>query len=201
MTITEALELALDIDKLTGLSRSPHNGWHYVADLEKKTGFPLHGNGSAQLQNDRGLGRLYILEKQYSSAGVRVLESVRTVGHAHHFQTHRASSIPKAVQLWLAGKPCSFCGTSNQIEVDHRDGRKEPIPDPLPAHFQALCKHCNGLKREACKACVKTGLRFDAKVLGYSKSHWIGSAVFEPREPRCRGCLWHDPIGFRGKVT
>lgn len=201
MKAIQLLEKALNIDE-RGLSRSPDNGWHYITDLEKITGLSLRGNGSAQLQNDRGLGKLYLIEKQYGSStqGARTIESVRTIGHATHHQTHRASSIPKAVRLWLAGKPCSFCGTTVQLECDHRDGRKDPLPDPLPSHFQALCKHCNGLKREACKACVKTGKRFDARVLGYRTAYTVGGELFEPRQPRCVGCLWHDPVDFRSKI-
>lgn len=191
----ELLEKALGIDKLTGCS-----AWHYVSDLEDKTGLKLRGNGSAQLQNDRGLGKLYLIEKQYSSSGARAIESVRTIGHATHYQSHRSSTIPMAVRVWLSGKPCSFCGTTTQLEADHRDGRKEPMPDPLASDFQALCKHCNALKREACKACLKSGIRFNAIVLGYRVSQWTGSLLFEPREPRCRGCLWHDPITFRSKL-
>ncbi len=191
------LEEAMQINTLTGCS-----GWHYIATLEKSTGLSLRGNGSAHLQNDRGLGKLYVIEKQYgiSTHGARTIESVRTIGHAHHHQTHRAGAIPQAVRAWLAGKPCSFCGTTAQLEVDHKDGRKDPLPDPLPADFQALCKHCNGLKREACKACAKTGIRFDAKALGYPVSQWTGSVLFEPRDPRCRGCIWHDPMTFRSKL-
>ncbi len=191
----ELLEKALGIDKLTGCS-----AWHYIADLENATGLSLRGNGSAQLQNDRGLGKLYVIDKQYSSKGARTIESVRTTGHAPHHQSHRSSPIPMAVRAWLAGKPCSFCGTTTQLEVDHKDGRKEPMPDPALSDFQALCKHCNGLKREACKACAKTGIRFNATTLGYRLSQWTGSLLFEPREPRCRGCLWHDPITFRSKL-
>lgn len=196
--IIKLLEGALQIDKLTGCS-----GWRYIADLENATGLSLRGNGSAYLQNDRGLGRLYVIEKQYgtSAYGARTIESVRTIGHAHHHQRHRGSSIPQAVRAWLAGKPCSFCGTTAQLEVDHRDGRKEPMPDPLPADFQALCKHCNGLKREACKECARSGLRFDARTLGYPISQWTGAMTFQPRDPRCRGCLWHDPIAFRTKLN
>jgi hypothetical protein len=195
LKIIELLEQALKIDKATGLS-----DWHYIAELENKTGLSLRGNGSAQLQNDRGLGRVYVLEKQYSTTGVRVLESVRTVGYAAHHQTHRAANVPEAVKKWLAGSPCSFCGTRSQIEADHRDGRKQPIANPLVDDFQALCKHCNGLKREACKACSKTELRFDARTLGYPISYTVGKATFEPRTPRCIGCLWHDPIGFRNQL-
>lgn len=197
MNVIEVLESAMEINRHTGCS-----DWHYISALEKSTGLSLRGNGSAQLQNDRGLGKLYVIEKQYGAGanGARTIESVRTIGHAHHHQSHRGSGIPKAVRAWLAGKPCSFCGTTAQLEADHRDGRKDPLPEPLPGDFQALCKHCNGLKREACKACLKSGVRFDARTLGYRVSQWTGSATFEPREPRCRGCIWHDPLAFRQRL-
>ena len=39
--------------------------WIEVKKLEKLVGFPLQGNGAAYLQNDRGLGLRYRIEKQY----------------------------------------------------------------------------------------------------------------------------------------
>jgi hypothetical protein len=98
----------------------------------------------------------------------------------------------------------SFGGnSSNKIIVDHRNGRYDDervlnTETQTKDDFQPLCNQANLQKRTHCLNCVKTGLRFDAKTLGYPKSVCEGSLKYEGT---CVGCYWHDPIRFRGSLS
>jgi len=180
-------------DKTTGTS-----DWWKIKDLEKLVGYALTGNGAADLQNDRGVGKFHTIQKQYST-NPRAIESVRLTGFAPHHQNKAATYIPQAVRKWFKGYSCAVCNTTSKIEIDHRDGNKQPIK-AITTDFQALCTHCNKVKREKCKKCKTTGLRFDAKNMGFKKSWTIGNKTFQPRTPRCKGCFWENPQDFRKKA-
>ena len=181
---------------------NPDNGvsdWFDVDDLEQSIGFPLRGNGSPYFQNDRGLGKKYMLEKQRGKGNK--LSFIRTIGFAHYHQTHRASNIPEEVRRWIeSGLPCAMCGTTANIVPDHKDGNRQPITTPNSNDYQPLCQHCNTVKREICKRCNETSKRFDATKLGYHISWIEGTAIFQPMNPRCKGCYWYSPIDFRAQL-
>jgi len=44
-----------------------------------------------------------------------------------------------------------------------------------------------------CKQCRKTGIRFDAKKLGFRVSQFEGSKEYKGS---CVGCYWHDTKAF-----
>ena len=80
---------------------------------------------------------------------------------------------------------CAMCGVrgnseNTQIEVDHKDGRKDDsrvsdLSTQAFDDFQALCKACNDKKRQICKKCKETGYRFDArKIPGNHYSFYEG---------------------------
>ena len=87
------------------------------------------------------------------------------------------------------------------IEIDHKDGRKDEFEMPEKQSFddfQPLHRNVNLAKREHCKKCKETNIRFDAKLLGYSVSQWIGT---ENYKGSCIGCFWYDPSEFNSKVS
>lgn len=170
--------------------------WYCVEELEEKVGFSLHGNGSAYIQTDRGLGLFYTIEKQYDGAS---LTHFRLTGFAPNYQKNRAKGSPSRVKK-AKREECANCGTHSNLQVDHKDGNKEPIPNPRDADYQSLCKHCNGLKREWCKKCKEGEGRYDAKRLGFPISFTQGNNTFCPKDPRCKGCYWYDPRDFRKKT-
>lgn len=96
---------------------------------------------------------------------------------------------------------CGACGNSEntQIEVDHKDGRKDdPRVSDLNTQtfddFQALCKACNDKKHQICKKCKESGYRFDAtKIPGNHYSFYEGEAEYDG----CVGCYQYDPIQYR----
>jgi len=89
-----------------------------------------------------------------------------------------------------------------KIEIDHKNGRYN---DPRVASkltqkisdFQALSRSANLSKREDCKVCENTNLRFDAKKIGYSKSFYSGGKNHNGAINGCVGCYWYDVLKFK----
>ena len=111
--------------------------------------------------------------------------------------------IRQDIRKELSKKPCPILGSSNCIEIDHKNGRyndhkvlkaeTQTIDD-----FQPLSKHANDAKRQHCKDCKKTGVRFDAKKLHFPISYTQGCAEFgDSDNPNgCLGCYWYDIEDF-----
>jgi hypothetical protein len=53
-------------------------------------------------------------------------------------------------------------------------------------------------KQYHCKQCRKTGIRFDAKLLGFSVSETEGTREYTGS---CIGCYWNDPNAFNHEVS
>lgn len=64
--------------------------------------------------------------------------------------------------------------------------------------FQPLSKAANDAKRQHCVECRETGIRFDAKRLGYSVSQVRGNGLYNGT---CVGCYCHDPIFFNREMA
>ncbi len=117
---------------------------------------------------------------------------LRGFNKLHSYSQHVKTSIKKSV----LSRPCVVLNTTHNLEVDHKDGFKafdikpENQTDGL---FQPMHKSVNDAKREHCKKCKKTKIRFDAKKLGYKKSVFKGNLNYEGT---CEGCYWHDPFRF-----
>lgn len=96
---------------------------------------------------------------------------------------------------------CGARGNSEntQIEIDHKDGRKDDLRvSDLNTQtfddFQALCKACNDKKRQICKKCKESGYRFDAtKIPGNRYPFYEGAIEYDG----CVGCYQYDPIQYR----
>ena len=182
------IEQALNPDPNTGFS-----DYKTFKELSDIVGFALNGNGAAHIQDDRGLGTKYELSKLYGENGKKELLAVRTIGFTNNVTYNK---IPKKARINLTNKPCAFCGTHNNLEIDHKNGRKDTDSTKIK-DFQSLCTHCNKIKRERCKACKKTGVRFDAKTLGYNISYIKGTKYYNPMYEGCEGCYLYDVEAFR----
>jgi hypothetical protein len=115
--------------------------------------------------------------------------------------------ISESVRKELEGNPCAHTGfkgtTNNSMVIDHKNGRYDDervlnVETQTPDDFQCLCNQANLQKRSDCLDCVKTGNRFDAKMLGYSVSQIEGT---EKYEGTCNGCYWADCIKFKQKIS
>ena len=103
----------------------------------------------------------------------------------------------------IKGMNCLVLGTSTP-EVDHKNGRKNNkkvmnTKTQEVTDFQPLSKAANDAKRQHCKKCKETNIRYDAKNLKYSKSFTVGTLNYET-DTGCTGCYWYDIEDFKSKI-
>ena len=91
---------------------------------------------------------------------------------------------------------------NTKIEIDHKDGRKNDerissLEGQKIEDFQPLCKAANDVKRQICKECKKTNIRWDAKnIKGNPYSYYEGNEKYT-EELGCKGCYQYDPVEYR----
>lgn len=144
----------------------------------------------------RGLKGKY----KYVTSGKQSNWSIQLTGFDNDYSNR---SIRKDIYDEIRNKKCVHTGfrgtTQNGIECDHKNGRYDDINALNPSKqnindFQPLCRQANLQKRSDCKTCVNTGIKFNAKDLGYNKSVVFGDLKFDGS---CLGCYWFDPIEFK----
>jgi hypothetical protein len=107
-------------------------------------------------------------------------------------------TINPTIRKKVIQESCVHCGSSSIIECDHKNGRyNDPrvndIKTQLETDFQPTCKHCNDLKRQHCKKCKETNIRFDGRKTKLGKafnvSYTKGNKTYQDT---CKGCYWYD---------
>lgn len=156
-------------------------------------------NGAGWSRNDGPFGRKYKIERDKSLTRGNRTDAIRTVGFAEvdPYTSHINPEIKKEIQ----SRRCVVLGTSKP-EVDHKNGMKNEDrvmlnEDQRLSDFQPLSKAANDAKRQYCKECKSTGIRYDAKLLGYPMSYYEGVAHHNHEEDACVGCYWYDPLEFK----
>ncbi len=189
----EKLFLELASPDANGCSR-----WVNVSEFTGKYYDLKFGNGASWARKESSLAKKYIIEFDKSTTTGNGIDRIRLVGlnNGTHSQ-HIRADIKKAIK----GQRCVVLGTSNP-EVDHKNGMKNEDrvmqnQEQRLEDFQPLSKAANDAKRQFCKECKRTGLRYDAKLLGYPISFYSGVQVHNNEENACVGCFWYDPIEFR----
>ena len=159
----------------------------------------------AQIRQRRLLGRKestlakkYIIEFDKSITPGNGIDRIRLNGfNDNDFSQHINAEIKRTIK----SRRCVVLGTSNP-EVDHKNGMKNESrvmrnENQRLSDFQPLSKAANDAKRQFCKECRRTGIRFDAKLLGYPMSHYAGGKTHNFEEDACVGCYWYDPLEFK----
>jgi len=155
------------------------------------------GHGGDFCRTDGSLGKKYLIN--------RIKEKNTIIGvQLMGFNTKRKieKQIRKDIIKEIKSRKCAVLHISN-VEVDHKDGHLDDYENFKPENqkteqFQPLSKSVNCAKRQHCKKCRETKQRFDATVLGFSKSCWIGNGVYRGS---CVGCYWHDIRKFNKKIS
>lgn len=193
MTKIELFEELAQVDK-NGCSR-----WVNVTEfVGKYQGLQLL-NGAGWSRDDGPFGRKYLIERNKKLTPGNKTDAIRTVG----FNTGKSYSsyIDPAIKSIVQSKRCVILGTSGP-EVDHKNGMKNEDrvmrnENQRLEDFQPLSKAANDAKRQFCKECKQTGIRYDAKLLGYPMSYYSGGAKHGNEENACIGCYWYDPLEFK----
>lgn len=193
------------IELFEELAQPDENGcsrWVFVTEfVGKYQGLQLL-NGSGWARDDGTFGKKYIIERDRSITPGNKIDAIRTVGFNNgDYSQHIRADIKRAIKA----RRCVVLGTSNP-EVDHKNGMKNEDrvmrnEDQRLEDFQPLSKAANDAKRQFCKECRKSGIRYDAKLLGYPMSYYQGGANHNGEEDACIGCYWYDPLEFKKHLT
>ena len=192
MTKTELfLELAKPDEN--GVSR-----WVSVSEFVGEFSELKFGNGASWARKESTLAKQYIVEFDKSITPGNGIDRIRVNGFNNgEYSQHIRQDIKKTI----CSQRCVVLGTSNP-ECDHKNGRKNEDrvmknEEQKLSDFQPLSKAANDAKRQFCKECKQTGIRYDAKLLGYPMSYYKGDAYHNGNEDGCEGCYWYDPLGFK----
>lgn len=156
------------------------------------------GNGASWARKESTLAKKFIIEFDKSVTPGNGIDRIRLNGfNDSDYSQHIRADIKRAIKA----RRCVVLGTSNP-EVDHKNGMKNEDrvmrnKDQRLEDFQPLSKAANDAKRQYCKECIRTGIRFDAKKLGYPMSYSKGAATHNHEEDACIGCYWYDPLEFK----
>lgn len=192
MTKTE-LFLKLAAPDKNGVSR-----WVYVSEFVGEYADLTFGNGASWARKESTLAKKYNVEFYKKDTPGNSIDRIRLNGFNNgDYSQHINASIKREIK----SRRCVVLGTSNP-EVDHKNGMKNEArvmknEAQRLSDFQALSKAANDAKRQFCKECMRTGIRYDAKQLGYPMSYYKGGVKHNNEENACIGCYWYDPIEFR----
>ncbi|MBX7171585.1 MAG: hypothetical protein K1X72_11560 [Pyrinomonadaceae bacterium] len=182
------------------LAQPDENGvsrWVSVTEFVERYASLKFGNGADWARSDGSLAKKYHLERDSSQTVGNSVDRIRLNG----FRNDDSSNQVRAdLKREIKKRRCVILGTSNP-EADHKDGRKDNsrvmnLKTQVLDDFQPLSKAANDAKRQICKECKATDIRFDAKRLGYPISVTKGSLNYE-ESVGCDGCFWYDPLDFR----
>lgn len=158
-------------EELAGIDENGCSRWVSVDEfVGKYQGLQLL-NGAGWSRDDGTFGKKYIIERDKSITPGNKTDAIRTVGFNNgDYSQHIRADIKRQIQ----SQRCVILGTSNP-EVDHKNGMKNEDrvmrnEDQKLSDFQPLSKAANDAKRQFCKECIRTGIRYDAKNLGYPES-------------------------------
>lgn len=157
-------------------------------------GFRL-GNGGSWCREDGPLKKFNIIRTKKGNK----IYSIRLDGFNKNYKDRK---IRPDIRTKIVKSPCAILHINSNIECDHKDGmyddnRVSDVKTQEVSDFQPLSKAANGAKRTHCKNCIKSGKRFDAKLLGYSESYTEGSESTKS----CSGCYWYDPHKFNSLIS
>lgn len=196
MTKTE-LFIQLAQPSSNGVSR-----WVSVSEFVGEYACLTFGNGASWARKESTLAKKYVIEFDKSISSGNGIDRIRLNGFNNgDYSQYIRADIKKAIKA----KRCVVLGTSNP-EVDHKNGMKNEgrvmrNENQCLEDFQPLSKAANDAKRQFCKECRQTGIRYDAKLLGYPISYYSGVAEHHNEENACIGCYWYDPIEFKKHLT
>jgi len=118
--------------------------------------------------------------------------------------------IRKDIIDYYKYKKCVHCGTSHNIEIDHKNGlyndsRVLNLKTQNLDDFQPLCRHCNQIKRQSIIKMKNSNKRQSIKEIPIFENCKIdfteGDESFDITEPNTLiGTYWYDPIDFVKKI-
>lgn len=118
-------------------------------------------------------------------------------------------AIRSDIRAHFANKRCLTCGDS-KIEIDHKNGlynnpRVNCTATQTIDDFQALCKHCNDMKRQTYVWQKKNSKRYPAsniQMVSHLGIDYVeGDETYDSDDPNTMvGTYWYDPEEFLKQV-
>lgn len=187
-------------DPRTGVSR-----WVSVNEFVGEYASLVLGNGFSWGRASSPLQKKYVVKVDKKITPGNSIDAIKLDGYKKDESFSQA--IRSDIKEIIRRQKCvmlGVCGTSENtsIEVDHKDGRKTDmrVSDMATQRledFQPLCKAANDIKRQACKECKASGIRWDAKnIEGNPVSYYKGGVEYTS-ELGCVGCYLYDPVEYR----
>lgn len=179
--------------------------WVSVNEFTGKYAVLQLGNGGSWCRASSSLAKKYIVEFEKGQTKGNSIDAIRLNGHKK--ETTFNQNIRKDIKDYYKTQRCvmlGVCGFSEntKIEIDHKDGRKEDwrVSNPVTQQitdFQPLCKAANDVKRQICKECKQTGLRWNAQnIKGNPYPFYEGNEIYTD-DLGCKGCYQYDPVEYR----
>ncbi|GAA8992011.1 hypothetical protein BTM273_13110 [Helicobacter pylori] len=151
--------------------------------IRKYQGLQL-GNGGSWCRSNSSLAKEFKLEFDKRQTLGNSIDRIRLNGYNTRCVFNQ--SIRQDIKNYYSQQCCTMCGASGnsentQIEIDHKDGRKD---DPRVSDSNT----------QTFDECKESGYRFDAtKIPGNYYSFYEGEAEYDG----CVGCYQYDPIQYR----
>lgn len=187
------------------LAQPDENGvsrWVNVTEFVGEYACLTFGNGASWARKESTLAKKYVIEFDKGITSGNGIDRVRLNGFNNgDYSQYIRADIKRAIKA----RRCVVLGTSKP-EVDHKNGMKNEgrvmrNEEQRLEDFQPLSKAANDAKRQFCKECRSSGIRYDAKQLGYPISYYSGGAEHHNEENACIGCYWYDPLEFKKHLT
>ena len=184
--------------KLAQPDDNGYSRWVHISEFVGEFSPLIFGNGADWARKESTFAKKYIIEFDKSQTPGNRIDAVRLAGLNNGDYTQNIRADIKRI---IKSQRCVVLGTSNP-EVDHKNGMKNEDrvmrnENQQLSDFQPLSKAANDAKRQFCKECRRTGIRYDAKNLGYPISYYAGTARHNHEENACIGCYWYDPLEFK----
>jgi len=172
--------------------------WVSVDEFVDKYSELALGNGLSWGRKESPLAASYNIETKKEG---NKITKIRLNGYGGSSDVVGKQTIRSDIKEHYRKQRCVILGTSNP-EVDHKNGWKNDsevmnTKTQKMDDFQPLSKAANDAKRQFCKECRSTKIRFDAKRLGYPMSYCKGGKYHDGTKNGCEGCFWYDPVEFR----
>ncbi|GHU47866.1 hypothetical protein FACS1894200_03920 [Spirochaetia bacterium] len=163
------------------------------------------GNGGSWCRKESTLAREYLIEFDKTLTAGNSIDRIRLIGK--NTTPLFNQTIRPEIRDFYKDQNCVMLGikgtsANTKIEIDHKNGRKddERVSNPAtqkPEDFQPLCKAANDVKRQICKRCKETTIRWDAQnIKGNPYPFYEGDENYNP-ELGCKGCYQYDPVEYR----
>lgn len=188
--------------KLAKPNKQGESRWVSVTEFVGEYASLKFGNGASWARKESTLAKKYLIEFDKDITSGNSIDAIRLAGiNRNDDSQYISASIKKEIK----SRRCVVLGTSNP-EVDHKNGMKNETrvmqnKNQKISDFQPLSKAANDAKRQYCKECRASGIRYDAKLLGYPMSYYSGGSTHHGEEDACVGCYWYDPLEFKRHLT